>query len=85
MVLSCVVDHILQEFNTVSDQTQNLQNCYTTPYKIDQERRHLGTGVTSSMGEGSKAQPVTQRKAEKERQRDERWEGGRGWARSRII
>ncbi len=34
--LSCVVDHILQEFNTVSNQIQNLQNCYTTPNKNDQ-------------------------------------------------
>jgi hypothetical protein len=31
-VESGVVDHILQEFNihSVSDQIQNLQNCYTT-------------------------------------------------------
>jgi hypothetical protein len=33
-VLSCVVDHILQEFNT--DQILNLQNCYTTRNKNDQ-------------------------------------------------
>jgi hypothetical protein len=33
-VLSCVVDHILQEFkHSISDQIQNLQNCYTTPNK----------------------------------------------------
>jgi hypothetical protein len=33
-VLSCVGDHILHEFNhSVSDQTQNLQNCYTTTNK----------------------------------------------------
>jgi hypothetical protein len=32
------VDHILQEFtvHSVSDQIQNLQNCYTTPNKNDQ-------------------------------------------------
>ncbi len=29
-VLNCVVDHILQEFYTVSDQIQILQNCFTT-------------------------------------------------------
>ncbi len=28
-LLSCVVDHILQVFNT--DQIQNLKNCYATP------------------------------------------------------
>jgi hypothetical protein len=28
-----VGDLILQEFNSVSDQIQNLQNCYTTPNK----------------------------------------------------
>jgi hypothetical protein len=33
-VLSCVGDHILQEFiHFVSDQIQNLQNCFTTPNK----------------------------------------------------
>jgi hypothetical protein len=33
-LLSCVVDHILQEFNTLfSDQIQNPQDCYTTPNK----------------------------------------------------
>jgi hypothetical protein len=48
-VLTCVVNHILQEFNTLflnSDQIQNLLNCYyTTPNKNDQLRRHLGIGV----------------------------------------
>jgi hypothetical protein len=39
-VLSCVVDHILQEFNTVSDQIKNLLNCYTTPNK--NTKRHFG-------------------------------------------
>jgi hypothetical protein len=33
-VLKCVVDHILQEFNTVTEQVQNLQNCYTTRTKM---------------------------------------------------
>ncbi len=33
-VLSCVVDHILQEFNTLFlTRFRNLQNCYTTPNK----------------------------------------------------
>ncbi len=32
----CDVDHILQEFNTVSDQIQNLQNCLTTLNNEDQ-------------------------------------------------
>jgi hypothetical protein len=31
--LSCVGDHILQEFNTDSDQIQNLINCHATPNK----------------------------------------------------
>ncbi len=31
-VLSCVGDHILQGvYHSVSDQIQNLQNCFTTP------------------------------------------------------
>jgi hypothetical protein len=33
-VLKCTVDHILQEFYTVFDQIQNLQNCFTTPNKM---------------------------------------------------
>ncbi len=43
-MLSCVGDHILQEFN---DQIQNLQSCYTTPNKIlegrgpQTDKRHL--------------------------------------------
>ncbi len=32
-VLSLVGDDILEEFNTLYDQIQNLQNCYTTPNK----------------------------------------------------
>jgi hypothetical protein len=32
-VLSCVGDHILKEFNSVSDQIQNLPNCISTPNK----------------------------------------------------
>jgi hypothetical protein len=32
-MLSCAGDHILQEFNTMFDKIQNLQNCYTTPNK----------------------------------------------------
>jgi hypothetical protein len=56
-VLSCVVVHILQEFNkhSVSDKIQNLQNCFTTPNH--QLRQHLGIGVfkmPSSMGEGGR-------------------------------
>jgi hypothetical protein len=36
-VLNCVVDHILQEVNTMFlTRIQNLQNCYTTPNKNDQ-------------------------------------------------
>ncbi len=31
--------------HSVSDQIQNLQNCFTTPNKSDQKRRHLGIGV----------------------------------------
>ncbi len=38
VVLNCVVDLILQEgvLHSVSDQIQNLQNCFTTPNKYDQ-------------------------------------------------
>jgi hypothetical protein len=56
-VLSCVVDHILQEFktNSVSDQIQNLQNCYTTPNKNTSKDDILGIGVfivpSSTVGE----------------------------------
>ncbi len=32
-------------WHSVSNQIQNLQNCYTTPKKNDQKRRHLGIGV----------------------------------------
>ncbi len=38
--------------HSVSDQIQNLQNCFTAPNKNDQLRRHLGIGafkVLSSM------------------------------------
>jgi hypothetical protein len=32
-VLSCVVDHILQEFNTLFLTSLDLQNCYTIQIK----------------------------------------------------
>ncbi len=35
--VNCSVDHILQEFYTVSDQIQNLPNCFTTPNKMTSE------------------------------------------------
>jgi hypothetical protein len=31
--------------HSVSDQIQNLQNCFTTPNENDQKRRHYGIGV----------------------------------------
>ncbi len=38
VVLSCVIDYILQMFNTLfADQIQNLRNCYTTPNKNTSE------------------------------------------------
>jgi hypothetical protein len=35
--VNCAVDHILQEFYSVSDQIQNLPNCFTTPNKMTSE------------------------------------------------
>jgi hypothetical protein len=35
--VNCAVDHIRQEFYSVSDQIQNLQNCFTTPNKMTSE------------------------------------------------
>jgi hypothetical protein len=35
-VMNCTVDQIVQEFYSVSDQIQNLQNSFTNPNKNDQ-------------------------------------------------
>ncbi len=36
--VNCAVDHILQEIlHSVTDQIQNLPNCYTTPNKMTSE------------------------------------------------
>ncbi len=51
--LNCVVDHILQGvLHSVSDQIQNLQNCFTTPNKMsskDDIKGLVSLKVPSSM------------------------------------